>query len=388
MMEGFNELDAASRIKQECDVIIKIKEVKEKAEGPGLLNIEFGRPRLNNKAFTVMCSQFAIILKAGIPIGRAVKLISDQTADRTLKRLLVQVSEDVEGGRSLSASFAEHGEKFLPVTFVETLRAGEESGNLYQSFESMHDHYDKQGKMSGRVRGAMAYPLFVLVLSVIVVAVLMIKVVPTFTSLFDSYGAELPLMTKMLISISEFFQHYTLYMAAVIVAFFILFRVYSATEQGRMRTAQAGLKVPVLGEIQMLNAASQFANTMATLLEAGLPMNRAVSITSRVMDNYFLSTETGKLSSRLEEGKSLGASMRENMVLPEILVDMTSVGEETGEMAETLTTIGQYYDAELEQAIQSALAKLEPTLLIGIAVVAGFIVIAVYMAMFSLYGSM
>ena len=388
MMEGFNELDAASRIKQDCDVILKIKQVREKDESPGILNLEFGKPRLNNKAFTVMCSQFAIILKAGIPIGRAVKLIADKTTDRTLKRMLVKTAEDVEGGRSLSASFADHGEKFLPVTFIETIRAGEESGNLHQSFESMHLHFDKQSKMGSRVRGAMAYPMFVLVLSVIVVVVLMVKVVPTFTSLFDSYGATLPLMTQMLIAISSFFQHYTIYMVAVVAVLIIIYRFYAATEDGRLRTSKLFLKVPVLGEIQELNAASQFASTMTTLLEAGLPMNRAVSITSRVMDNYFLGSETGKLSGALEEGRSLGVSMREQAVMPDILIDMTAVGEETGEMAETLNTIGQYYDAELEQAIQSALAKLEPTMLIGIAVVAGFIVISIYMAMFSLYGSM
>ena len=388
MIEGFNELDAASRIKRDCDVILKLSEVKEKDAGPGLMNIEFGKPRLNNKAFTVMCSQFAIILKAGIPIGRSVKLVADKTPDRTLKRMLLKIAEDVEGGRSMSASFADHGGKFLPITFIETLRAGEESGNIYQAFESMRNHFDKQSKMGARVRGALAYPVFVLVLSVIVVIVLMVKVVPTFTSLFDSYGATLPIMTQMLIAISEFFQHYTIYLAIVVAAIIIALRVYSATENGRMRTSKMALKIPVLGEIQELNAASQFSNTMTTLLEAGLPMNRAVSITSHVMDNYYLSTETGKLSGKLEEGNALGASMREQAIMPDILVDMTAVGEETGEMAQTLNTIGQYYDEELEQAIQSALSKLEPTLLIGIAVVAGFIVISIYMAMFSLYGSM
>lgn len=386
MIEGFNELDAAARIKEEYSVIVKLSQVKEK--GPGLMDLEIGKPRLHMKAFTVMCSQFAIILKAGIPIGRAVTLIANKTTDKTLHRLLKQVAADVEGGRALSAAFEEHGSKFLPVTFVETIRAGEESGGLSSAFDSMHKHYDKQHKMSGRVRGAMAYPLFVLVLAIGVVGVLMVKVVPTFTALFDSYGATLPLMTQILISISTFFQHYAWLLALIFGVLFVLIKIYSATESGRMQIAKWGLKVPVLGEIQELNGASQFANTMTTLLEAGLPMNRAVSITARVMDNYYLSTETGKLSGKLEEGHSLGASMKEQNVLPDILVDMTAVGEDSGEMAQTLDSIGEYYDSELETAIQAALAKLEPTLLIGIAVVAGFIVISIYMAMFSLYGAM
>ena len=138
----------------------------------------------------------------------------------------------------------------------------------------------------------------------------------------------------------------------------------------------------------MLNGASQFANSMTTLLGSGLTMNKAVSITSKTLDNYYLAAETGKLSARLEEGHTLGDSMRENQVMPDILVDMTAVGEESGELTETLDTIALYYDTELETAINSALAKLEPTLLIGLAGIAGFIVVAIYMSMFSLYGAM
>ena len=146
--------------------------------------------------------------------------------------------------------------------------------------------------------------------------------------------------------------------------------------------------MPVLGEIGELNAASQFANTMVTMLSAGLPLTKSISITANVLDNYYISTEIGKLATKLEEGRSLGASMREAQVMPDILVDMVAVGEETGEMESTLNTIAKFYDEELETAIAAALAKLEPTLLVGLAVIAGFIVIAVYMAMFSMYSVM
>jgi len=386
VVDGFNELDAVDRIKQSCDIVLKMTEVKEGKEG--LLNMEIGGNKLNAKAFTVMCSQFSIILRSGIPIARTVHLIADKTTDKPLKRMLKQVAEDVEAGRSLSASFAERGDKLLPPTFVETIRAGEESGNVDRSFETMYQHFDKQTKMRGKVRSALAYPTFVLLIAIAVVVVLMVKVVPTFTSIFESYGAQLPAMTRALIAISNFFRKYILVMVAVAAAIIVAYKFYSNTEEGRLKLAQLGLKLPVFGNINTLNAASQFANTMASMLAAGLPIVKSVSITAKVIDNYFVSQEIGKLSGKLEEGRSLGATMRECGVMPDILTDMVAVGEETGEMEQTMRTIGGYYDSELLQATESALKKLEPTLLVGLAVVAGFIVIAIYLAMFSMYGSM
>ena len=386
VIEAFNEMDAVDRLKQNHSIIIKMTPVK--GEGEGFLNMEIGGNKLNNKAFIVMCSQFAIILNAGIPIARTVHLIAEKTSDKPLKKMLLKVGEDVEAGRSVAASFAERGEKLLPPTFVETIAAGEQSGNLDKAFQTVHEHFDKQAKMAAKVRSAMAYPLFVLFIAVAVVAVLMIKVVPTFTAIFDSMGGELPGVTKALIAISNFFIHYWMILVAIIAAVIIFYKVYGNTEEGRMNLAKWSLKVPILGNIQELNAASEFANTMATMLASGLPMTRAISITAKTMSNYFMSTETGKLAVKLEEGRGLGQSMREANFMPDILVDMVAVGEETGEMEKTLNTIAKYYDAELDMAIANALAKLEPALLVGLAGIAGFIVIAIYMAMFGMYAIM
>lgn len=386
VIEAFNEMDAVDRLKQNHSIIIKMTPVK--GEGEGFLNMEIGGNKLNNKAFIVMCSQFAIILNAGIPIARTVHLIAEKTSDKPLKKMLLKVGEDVEAGRSVAASFAERGEKLLPPTFVETIAAGEQSGNLDKAFQTVHEHFDKQAKMAAKVRSAMAYPLFVLFIAVAVVAVLMIKVVPTFTAIFDSMGGELPGVTKALIAISNFFIKYWMILVAIIAVVVIVYKVYGNTEEGRMNLAKWSLKVPILGNIQELNAASEFANTMTTMLASGLPMTRAISITAKTMSNYFMSTETGKLAVKLEEGRGLGQSMREANYMPDILVDMVAVGEETGEMEKTLNTIAKYYDAELDMAIANALAKLEPALLVGLAGIAGFIVIAIYMAMFGMYSAM
>ena len=381
-------MEAVDRIRQDCDIVLKITPAGAKGEEGNFFSRDIGGTKLDMKAFTLMCSQMAIILRAGIPISRTVHLIADKTTDKVLKKILVNVASDVESGRSISSSFEERGGKLLPPTFIETIRAGEESGSLDTAFESMSKHLDKQTKMKSKVKSALSYPIFVLIIAIAVVAVLMIKVVPTFTSIFADYGAELPAITKSLIAISNFFIKYWMLLLGIGIAIFLFFKIYGNTEEGRLNLAKAQLKLPVLGNIAELSSASEFANSMATMLAAGLPMTKSISITAKVIENYFISQEVGKYAGKLEEGHSLGASMRENKVLPDILIDMVSVGEETGEMESTLNTIAEYYDVELENAINSAIAKLEPTLLIVMAVIAGYIVIAIYMSIFSMYSVM
>ena len=388
VIEAFNELDAAAKIKENYAIVSQLNEVKGAGKAAQFLSLDIGGNKLNDKAFTLMCSQFSVILKAGIPISRTVELIADKMTDKPLKRILEQVAKDVEGGRSLATAFTERGKKLFPVTFLETVRAGEESGSLDTAFDSISKHYAKQSKMKGKVRGALIYPIFVFIVAIVVVAVLMIKVVPTFTAIFAEQGAELPIPTQILIAMSNFFRDNIMILVAVAAALVLIFKLYGNTEAGRLNLAKLQLKLPVLGNIGILNAASQFANTMTMMLQAGLPMTKSISITSRVLDNYYISQEIGKISARLEEGHTLGHSLREAACLPDILVDMTAVGEESGELASTLGMTAEYYDNELEQATAEALAKLEPAILVFLAGFAGFIVIAIYMAMFGMYAGM
>ena len=386
VIEGYNEMDAIDRIKADCDVVLKVTPMEETRES--FLTMEIGGNKLNNKEFTVMCSQFAIILKSGIPIARAVNLVYEKTTDKPLKKLLKKVATDVEGGRSLAASFEENGANFLPPTFIESIRAGEESGNLDTAFESMYEHFDKQTKIGAKVKGALMYPAFVLVLGIVVIIVMMVKVIPTFIEIFDGLDAELPAITVSLIVLSNFFQKYWGLLLGIAIVAFLVYKIYGNTEEGRIKIAKAGLSIPVLGNIQTLNAASQFANTLVIMIEAGLPLTKAVSITAKAMDNYYISQEVGKMTGQIEEGRTLGDVMRDSGCMPDILTDMTAVGEESGELSQTLSTIAEYYDAELATAISEALAKLEPAILVVIAAFAGYVVIAIYIAMFSMYGAM
>lgn len=374
------------RIKRTCDFVEKITPLG--GEKKSILNMQLGGNKLNAKAFSMMCSQFSIILNAGIPVARTCHLVAEKTGDKTLNRILNQVADDVEGGRSLSASFADRGGGLFPPTFVETVRAGEETGSVDKSFDTMHEHFDKINKLKKKLKSAMAYPLFVLVIAVIVVIVLMVKVVPTFTAMFEDLGGELPGITKLLIAISNFFRDYTLLMVAIGVLLYFVFRVYKNTEKGKLKVAEITRELPLAGPISILSSASQFASTMGTMLSAGLPMVRSLSITARTLSNYYVSKQVGKIAVKVEEGRPVGASLKEAGVMPDILVDMVTVGENTGEMEATLKTIANYYDVELDGAIASCVAKVEPAIMVGLAGIAGFVVVAIYMSMFSMYSMM
>ena len=389
MLEAIDQLEATAKIRQQYTVVLSIKEIQDNAlKLPAFLNAELGGYKLDPKAFTLMCSQFATILTAGIPIARAVKLIGDKTTNKFLKKLLSAVFQDVEAGRALSSSFEDHGMGILPPTFCETIKAGEEAGDLAGAFESIYKHFDKQTKMGAKVKSAMSYPMFVLFVAVIVVIIMMAKVVPTFTTIFDEIGGQLPLPTRMLIGISNFISSNILIIVGLIALIIVLFLAYKKTPQGAMNISKLQLKLPIFGNIAELNAASLFANTMATMIGSGLPMTKAVAITSKVMTNEVYRVKVAEMVSRIEEGRTVVDTMREAEVMPDILTDMVGVGEETGEMKHTLDIVSAYYDNELEQAVGKAIAILEPALLIFIAFIAGFIVIAIYMAMFSMYQGM
>ncbi len=389
MIEAIDELEATAKLRNQYRAVLSLKEVHTVSpQLSAVLSMDIGGGRLDAKAFTLMCNQFATILAAGIPIARAVRLIADKTGSRTIKKLLQKVGEDVEAGRTLSASFEEHGAGILPPTFVETLRAGEEAGDMSGAFDSVYRHFDKQTKMNDKVRSAMMYPMFVLVIAVVVVIVLMVKVVPAFTMIFEDMGGQLPLMTRMLIGISGFVRATFVYFLVLAVILGLAFALFKRTDAGRMFAARLQLALPVLGNIAELNAASLFANTMATMIGSGLPMTKAVSVTAQVMPNELFRTRMESMVGRIEEGRTVVESMRETGVMPDILTDMVGVGEETGEMKATLETVARYYDTELELAVTRAVAMLEPALLCFIAVVAGFIVIAIYLSMFGMYNMM
>lgn len=381
VVEAVDEYAAVAQIKTTCPIILDIKPVKEKTS---ILSKEIGTPKIDHKSLAVMCSQFSIILRSGIAIDTCMTLISRQVKEKYLKKMLEKSAEDVSKGTGIAASF-EKNCPYLPPTFIETVRAGEESGTIEKSFDTLYKYYDKSFKTKQKVKQALSYPIFVLVLAIVVLAVVMVQVIPAITETFVELDGEIPALTKAMIAMSEFAKENIWWITLIILFVIIAGKLYCNTEKGRVWWSEMSLKFPVLGNIAVLSGAAQFANTMSTLLEAGLSVSYALEVTGKVMDNYVMGQEISKMVGSIEEGKRLGDCMKESKYLPDTLTQMCAIGEEVGELETTLETIGTYYDNEAQHATQQAIQKLEPTILILMAIFAGFIVIAIYLPMFSMY---
>lgn len=384
VVEAFDEIEAMERAREQCRVVQSVKEVRG---GTNLLTMNITKPKAKQKNLAIMCAQFATILNAGLAISRATSLVAEQTTDKYLRHVLAEVAEDVSAGHGLAESFQNKGEN-LPRVFIETVRAGEESGHLPESFERLHGYYDKRAKVQAKVQGALTYPIFVAVIAVVVVAVMMVMVIPAMMGMISSLGTETPAMTQFLIDASNFVTNNFLIILVVIALIIVGVKLFGRTERGKRVFAILKLRLPIVGVVGVYSGAAQFANTMSMLIAAGLPITRAVSITSRVMSNYVLSHEVGRMETGLEEGRTLGEGLETSTYLPRALVEMTIVGEQTGELEGTLGTMGVFYDDETQRVTDKALSFMEPALLVLMALFAGFIVIALYLPMFSMYAAM
>ena len=385
VVQAQDEYAAVRQIKQKCPIVTSLTPVNsEMTKLKQMLSTDIGSPRIKTRALALMCSQFAITLQSGMPIGRAIDMIAKQTEDKKLRKILTDAAEDVLGGSTLTSAFEKYEEAF-PLTFLETIRAGEVSGTLENSFTKMHRYYERSAKNSEKIRSALTYPIFVVCVAFIVLIIIMVKVIPTMAEVFSSLGGELPLLTRLMIGMANFLHDWWALLFILIIAFVIGWKLYTRTEKGMITHAKLMLRMPVLGKINVMNGSAQFANTMSTMLASGLTLNNAVSVTSKVLDNYLLRMDVKDMIGKIEEGKQIGECIKDCGYFPDSLKDMCSVGEETGELDKTLETIGDYFAGETERLIHQAITMLEPTLLVLMAIFAGFLVISVYLPMFTMY---
>ena len=380
VVEANTQDEAIEQLKGEGLIVGSITESGKTTD----VDLRLGGRRVKDKTLSVVCKQFAIILKAGIPIVRALQLVGDQTQDKTLKEILRLCADDVAAGYPLADSFEKHGSA-LPPTFIETIRAGESSGNLEVCFDRLASYYEKTSKTCSKVTNAMIYPIFVLIVAAVVVAVLMVFAVPTFKSTFDSMGQELPGLTKAMIATSDFFVNDWMVIVGAIAGVVLAWKVAKArSEDFRLWVARMATRLPVLGGINAMNATAQYAGTMAVMMQAGLPVVQAVAVTARSISNYYMATALAATQPDLEAGKPLGESMRRTEAFPDLVVEMTTVGEDTGSLESTLDVMSEYYDNEVANATQRALSILEPVTIVILGLIVGAILLAVYIPMFTL----
>ncbi len=378
VIEAYDEFEAIGEIRKTYAVVESIKPVRNGRK----FSIDINEPLwVSNKTLAITANQFYIMLRAGLSMTRTIELIAEQSSDKLMRRILRACAEDVAAGYSLADSLEKNGKK-VPAVFIETVRAGEESGTLEQSFCSLEAYYSHANRVQRKVKSALMYPIIVLVLAIVVIAVVMVVLVPTMTETLLSFGAELPVVTRILIAISGFFQNWWYLLLIVLVAVILALYFYGKTEKGKMLFSKMRLKMPVLGKIARYNAAAQTANTLATLLAAGIPVTRALGIVSRVVDLRCVGKELNEAVVKLESGMSLGEALAGSQYLPAMLIEMITVGESSGMLEDTLRTTGLFYSEEATAASDRALGLLEPAITIVLGVVVGFVVIAIYLPVF------
>ena len=383
IIEANTRDEAIAQLKGDGYIVTSIEE----SGGEHDIDLRIGNKKTKDKTLAVMCNQFSIILEAGLPIVRTLELVAGQTEDKTLKVILENVADDVAAGYELAASFEKHG-GHLPTTFIESVRAGEQSGNLSLVFERLADFYRKQSETKGKVKGAMMYPSFVLVVAVIVVGVIMIFAVPTFTKTFEGMGTELPLPTKIMIAGSDFLtKFWWVFILVAGLAFGGVQVAKKKNENFRLKWSQLGTKIPVLGRLTVMNSASQYASTMSVMMTAGLSSAQAVEVTSRTIENYYMGYMLASIVPDLEAGRPLGEMLAGTETYPPLVTEMTGVGEQTGELEHTLEVVSEYYDFEVKEATDRAIGMLEPLTIVFLAGIVCLILLAVYLPMFSIYGS-
>lgn len=382
VIEASDSAQAVSLVRQSYDVVLKLEEIAVARTDP-LEKFQ----KLNVKVFALMCKQFSIILKAGLPLVQTVDLVASQLSDKMLKKLLNEVSLDIANGWSLSYSFSQRGKGRLPVTFIETIQAGEESGDLVRSFDRMSVYYDRMTKTRAKATSALVYPAFLTVVAVFVILIIMTYAVPTFASTFASMDMELPLPTKIVIAVSNFFSRYIWVLLCVVAGIIFLIRLYVGTAGGRIRMAQFRLTLPILGKLAAMTAASQFAHTMAAMLSAGMPILKALDTASRSVSNAHLSQQIQSTIPGVEGGRPLGECLRACGDLPPMLVQMTAMGEATGSLESTLEIQAEYYDNEVDNLSARALSLLEPIIICVMAIFVVIILLSIYLPMFGMYGA-
>ena len=389
VIEAFDKDEAVAKARASCKVLTSVEPVKSnKLEK--ILNADIGAMlsggKVKPKKLALICSQLAIELKAGLPLVKSLHLTAENEPDKRLKGMLNEVAEDVQAGNGLADSLTARA-PYLPRTFIETVRAGEESGRLDECFGRLQKYYENSAEVGGKVGSALVYPILLIVVAVVVVAIIMIKAVPVFEETFTSLGNELPWPTRALIAMSHFVTDNILIIIGVIAALIIGLTLFGKTKVGSHLYARLALKFPGIGQVNRMNAATQFSSTFSTLLSAGIPMVQAARVTSSVVDNILVGEDINRAADGVVEGGRLCDGLKKSKWLPKLLLEMVGVGEETGRMEETLDVVGVYYTREVGTAVQNALGILEPVIVIFMAAIVVFILLSVYLPLFSMYGN-
>lgn len=362
--------------------MLELSEVSPKTS----LDITLGSAKIPKKTLAVFCTQFASILRAGVPLVQAINILTEQAEHKQLKKILLSVSEDLQSGKGLSESLSLH-EKALPAIMIKLIEAGEMSGTLDLSLQRLAVQFEKDYKLARKIKGAMMYPMIVSIVAVLVVVFLLVFIMPKFTALFDGMDLELPAITKFMLSMSNAVIHDWVYIVGFIALFYAGFRFYKSTARGRLQLDNIKLKLPLVKKAMVRILAARFSRTLATLTSSGVSLTQSLRIGSKVVANKVAENKLLDIEEQIKRGKTLHAAISGETLFPGMLMHMIKIGEESGTLEQMLEKAADYFEEEAETSITKLTSLLQPILLIIVAVIVLLIILSVMSPMFSIYSS-
>jgi len=359
---------------------ILVSSVKEKGKEMAIPKFGGGVPA---KSLAVFVRQFSVMIDAGLPLVQCLEILGTQQDNKTFAKILQQTRMDVEGGASLADAMRKHPKAFDDL-FVNMIAAGEAGGILDTILKRLAVYIEKAVKLKAQVKGAMVYPVAVIGIAGIVIAVILWKVIPTFAAMFEGLGAQLPLPTRIVIGMSNWFVRLLPFLVIGAILFVIAFKRYYATYGGRRVVDRVVLKLPIIGILMQKIAVARFCRTLATLVSSGVPILDGLEITARTSGNAIIEDAIMAVRKGVEGGMTIAQPLKESGVFPPMVVQMIGVGEQTGALDAMLSKIADFYEEEVDQAVANLLTLMEPVMILFLGTTVGGIVIAMYLPLFDL----
>lgn len=381
-IEAIDE-QAARRLLRQQRISLSMIRVKPKDL---LENIAFLTTKVVPKDVVVFIRQLSTMIDAGLPLIQGLEVLANQQENKTFKKILLGVKSDVEGGFTFADALRKHPNQFDRL-FCNMIAAGEMGGMLDDVLKRLADYMEKAQRLKRKVKGALTYPIIVLAISALVLGVILIFVIPVFEQMFADFGSNLPLPTQMVVSLSDFVQSYFLVMiGAAVVAVFLL-KKYHKTEKGRRVVDRLILKLPVFGPLLKKVAVAKLTRTLGTLLDSGVPILETLNVAAGTAGNKVVEEAIYSVRSSVSEGRTIAQPLGESGIFPTMVVQMISVGETTGALDQMLNKIADFYDEEVETAVDALTSMIEPFMIVFLGGTVGSIIVAMYLPIFKMAGA-
>jgi type IV pilus assembly protein PilC len=384
VVEGVYVAESEARLRHELEEKgLYVLSLQQKGALRGLSFRLPARSRISSREFLIFNQELATLLRAGMPLVQSLDLLKTRIQSPVFRSVLTDVHERVRSGSALSDAFAVHGNLF-PSVYTASLVAGERSGNLDAVLRRFVEYSKIIATVKRKTVSALIYPAILVSLATILVSVIVLKVVPAFSDFYESFNAQLPLITRVIVRISDFILTYFWLIVVALLALIGTMYAWARQPGQQVRLDRWLLGLPMLGEIARKFATSQMARTLSTLLGGGLPLVNALDIAARSVGNRFIATELDVVSGRVREGSSFAGALEARHVFPDVAVKMAEVGESTGALQDMLNTVADFYDEEISTSMDRFVTLVEPVLLVIMGIVIAGLLLALYMPLFQL----